>query len=258
MSSCANQTSRSGSSSLLPHENGIRAFKGTLELMSELFFASVEPGDNFTTEPIILNTALYYALGYAKGNYINFPAKKGRGSSKQNPTYIVDTESLFETVYVTPAKVINKPEFTTELNNSRNDDYVQSNNLSNADSDANTPTGRYSARKQIQPGARFLFYVLTFDGSKPDMPSYVRLGKKRCKALVEWEEVVASISEGEYKTTHPVLIDDLESVPLGDISFKRMQPFDVLQKGRFAGKYIKLGSKDVLPMNVRFLWRMRN
>jgi CRISPR-associated protein Csc1 len=77
MSSCANQTSRSGSSSsLLPHKNGIRAFKGTLELMSELYFASVEPGDNFTTEPIILNTALYYALGYAKGNYINFPAKR--------------------------------------------------------------------------------------------------------------------------------------------------------------------------------------
>jgi CRISPR-associated protein Csc1 len=257
MSSCANEISKSGSSTL-PHKNKIRAFKGTLELMSELFFASVEPGDNFTTEPIILNTALYYALGYAKGNYINFPAKKSRGSVKQNPTYIVDTESLFETVYVTPAKVINKPEFTTELNNSRSDDYVQSNNLSNADSDANTPTGRYSARKQIQPGARFLFYVLTFDGSKPDMPSYVRLGKKRCKALVEWEEVVASISEGEYKTTHPVLIDDLGSVPLGDISFKRMQPFDVLQKGRFSGKYIKLGSKDVLPINVRFLRRMRN
>lgn len=257
MSSCANQTSKSDSSSLLPHKNGIRAFKGTLELMSELFFASVEPGDNFTTEPIILNTALYYALGYAKGNYINFPEKRGRGSVKQNPTYIVDTESLFEAVYVTPAKVINKPEFTTELNNSRSDDYVQSNNLSNADSDANTPTGRYSARKQIQPGAKFLFYVLTFDGTKPDMPTYVRLGKKRCKALIEWEEVVTSISEGEYKTTHPVLIDDLESVPLGDISFKRMQPFDVLQKGRFFGTYIKIGSKDVLPINVRFLRRMR-
>ena len=257
MSSCANQTLKCGSISLLPHKNGIRAFKGTLELMSELFFASVEPGDNFTTEPIILNTALYYALGYAKGNYINFPAKRSRGSVKQNPTYVIDTESLFETIYVTPAKVINKPEFTTELNNSRSDDYVQSNSLSNADSDANTPTGRYSARKQIQPGARFLFYVLTFDGSKPDMPSYVRLGKKRCKALIEWEEVATSISEGEYKTTHPVLIDDLESIPLGDISFKRMQPFDVLQRGRLSGKYIKLGTNDVLPINARFLRRLR-
>jgi len=254
----ANQTPSCGSSNLLPLRKEIRAFKGMLELMSELFFASEEPGDNFTTEPIILNTALYYALGYAKGNYINYPAKKSRGSTKQNPTYIVDTETIFESIYVTPANAINRPEFTTELNNSRSDDYVQSNNLSSEDSDANTPTGRYSARKQIQPGARFLFYVLTFDGSEPEMPSYVRLGKKRCKALIEWSEIVASISEGEYKTTHPVLIDDLESIPLGDISFKRMQPFDILLQGRFFGKYIKLDSNDVLPINVRFLRRMRN
>jgi CRISPR-associated protein Csc1 len=255
----ANQISASGSSNLLPNnKNEVRAFKGTLELMSELFFASIEPGDNYSTEPIILSTALYYALGYAKGNYINFPAKKSRNSAKQNPTYLADTEALFEAIYVTPARVINKPKFTTELNNSRSDDYVQSNNLLDADSDANTPTGRYGARKQIQPGARFLFYVLTFDGTKPDMPSYVRLGKKRCKALVEWEEVPASISEGDYQTTHPVLLDDLESIPLGEISFKRMQPFDVLQTGHFRGSYVKLGSKDVLPLNARFLRRIRN
>lgn len=258
MPSCAKRLT-CGSSSLLPHEKiEISAFKGTLELMSELFFASIEPGDNYTTEPIILSTALYYALGYAKGNYINYPAKTGSGSVKQNPTYLVDTESLVESIYVTPAKIVGKPAFTTELNNSRSDDYVQSNNLSNSDSDANTPTGRYGARKQIQPGARFLFYVLTFDGSEPDMPPYVRLGKKRCKALVEWEEIATSISEGEYKTTHPVLIEDLESAPIGDISFKRMQPFDVLLRGRFSGIYINLGSKDVLPINVRFLRRLRN
>jgi CRISPR-associated protein Csc1 len=226
--------------------------------MSELFFASVEPGDNFTTEPIILSTALYFALGYAKGNYINYPTKKNRNSAKQNPTYLADTEALFEAIYVTPARVINNPKFTTELYNSRSDDYVQSNNLSKADSDANTPTGRYGARKQIHPGAKFLFYVLTFDGTKPDTPSYVRIGKKRCKALVEWEEITATIAEGDYQTTHPVIIDDLESIPLGDISFKRMQPFDVLQTGRFRGSYIRLGSKDVLPLNARFLKRIRN
>jgi CRISPR-associated protein Csc1 len=236
----------------------VRAFRGVAELMSELFFASLEPGDNYTTEPIILNTALYYALGYAKGNYVNFPAEGGRRSVKQNPTYREDTAGLVNRIYVTPAKVINKSEFTTELYNSRSDDYVQSNTLDKKDENANVPTGRYGARKQIQPGARFLFYVLTFDGSKPEMPPYIRLGKKRCKALVEWEEISTSISSGEYKTTHPLLIDDLDSVPLGDISFKRMQPFDIIQKARFSGNYIKIGDKDVLPLNVRFLRRIRN
>lgn len=236
----------------------VRAFRGIAELMSELFFASLEPGDNYTTEPIILNTALYYALGYAKGKYINFPVKKGRRSVKQNPTYVEDTVELVNRIYITPAKVINKPEFTTELYNSRSDDYVQSNTLAPKDQDANTPTGRYGARKQIQPGARFLFYVLSFDGSEPKMPPYIRLGKKRCKALVDWTEVDTSVSSGEYMTTHPLLIDDIDSVPSGDISFKRMQPFDIIQKARFFGNYITIDGKDVLPLNVRFLRRRRH
>lgn len=237
----------------------VRAFRGVAELMSELFFASLEPGDNYTTEPIILNTALYYALGYAKGNYVNFPVKTGRRSVKQNPTYVEDTAEIVNRIYITPAKVINRPEFTTELYNSRSDDYVQSNTLANKDQDANTPTGRYGARKQIQPGARFLFYVLTFDGSEPEMPPYTRLGKKRCKALVEWAEVGTSVYSGEYTTTHPLLIEDLpkDLVPSGDISFKRMQPFDIIRKARFSGDYIKVDGKDVLPLNARFLRRRR-
>ena len=252
------QTTFTGGMPSPPSNVEVRAFRGVAELMGELFFASLEPGDNYTTEPIILNTALYYALGYAKGNYVNFPAEGGRRSVKQNPTYREDTAGLVNRIYVTPAKVINKPEFTTELYNSRSDDYVQSNTLDKKDQNANVPTGRYGARKQIQPGARFLFYVLTFDGSKPEMPPYIRLGKKRCKALVEWAEVSTSVSSGEYTTTHPLLIDDIDSMPLGDVSFKRMQPFDIIQKARFSGNYVRIGDKDVLPLNVRFLRRIRN
>ncbi len=231
----------------------VRAFRGVLELMSELFFASLEPGDNYITEPIILNTALYYALGYAKGNYVNFP-KKGR---KQNPSYIDDTEESADRIYVTPARAINKPELTTELYNSRSDDYVQSNSLASGDEDANTPTGRYGARKQIQPGAKFQFYVLTFDGTEPDMPQYIRLGKKRCKASIEWEETKTSILDGIYKTTHPLLTEDIDSIPLGDLSFKRMQPFDIILMAKFSGSYIKIDDTDVLPLNARYLRRIR-
>jgi CRISPR-associated protein Csc1 len=234
----------------------IRAFRGKIELMSELFFASLEPGDNYTTEPIILNTALYYALGYAKGNYINRPVKKSKGSAKQNPDYIKDTEKLVDKVYVTPAKLIDFAELTTEIYNSRSDDYVQPNVPARVDSDANIP--RYGARKQIQPGARFLFYVLTFDGTEPDMPPYIRLGKKRCKALVEWNEVEVSVSNGTYTTTHPILADDTDLIPLGNISFKRMQPFDIIKKSKFSGDYLKLDGNEILPLEMRFLRRIRS
>lgn len=245
-----------GSLQKLPSQVQVRAFKGIIELMSELFFASLEPGDNYTTEPIILNTALYYALGYAKGNYINRPVKKSKGSAKQNPDYIEDTEELVNSVYVTPAKLINFAELTTEIYNSRSDDYVQSNVPTKIDSDANIP--RYGARKQIQPGARFLFYVLMFDGTEPDMPPYIRLGKKRCKALVEWNEVQVSVSNGTYTTTHPILAEDTNLIPLGDISFKRMQPFDIIKKSRFSGDYLKIDGNEILPFEVRFLRRIRN
>lgn len=245
-----------GSFQKLPSQVQVRAFKGVIELMSELFFASLEPGDNYTTEPIILNTALYYALGYAKGNYINCPVKKSKGSAKQNPDYIEDTKELFNRVYVTPAKLINFAELNTEIYNSRSDDYVQANKPTDADSNANIP--RYGSRKQIQPGARFLFYVLTFDGTEPDMPPYLRLGKKRCKALVEWSEVKVSVLNGTYTTTHPILAEDTNLIPLGDISFKRMQPFDIIKKSRFSGDYLKIDGNEILPFEVRFLRRIRN
>jgi CRISPR-associated protein Csc1 len=250
------QANLAGSLQKLPPQVQVRAFKGIMELMSELFFASLEPGDNYTTEPIILNTALYYALGYAKGNYINRPLKKIKGSAKQNPDYIEDTEELFKRVYVTPAKLINFAELSTEIYNSRSDDYVQANKPTDADSNANIP--RYGVRKQIQPGARFLFYVLTFDGTEPDMPPYIRLGKKRCKALVEWSEVEVSVLNGTYTTTHPILAEDTNLIPLGDISFKRMQPFDIIKKSRFSGDYLKIESNEILPFEVRFLRRIRN
>lgn len=248
------QTNLEGSTQKLPPAVQVRAFKGTIELMSELFFASLEPGDNYTTEPIILNTALYYALGYAKGNYVNCPVKKNRDSTKQNPDYIKDTEELVNKIYVTPAKLINFAELTTEIYNARSDDYVQPNVPTKTDGDANIP--RYGARKQIQPDAKFLFYVLTFDGTEPDMPPYIRLGKKRCKALVEWNEVKVSVSNGTYTTTHPILVDDIDLIPLGDISFKRMQPFDIIKRSRFSGDYLNIDG-EILPLNIRFLRRIR-
>ncbi len=177
--------------------------------------------------------------------------------SKQNQAYLDDTEELFERIYVTPAKPINRLRFATELNNSRIDEYVQSNKLSKADDNSNTPTGRYGAEAD-STRSKVLLLLLTFDGTEPDMPPYIRLGKKRCKALIGWEEVCTTISSGTYKTTHPLLIEDVDSYPLGDISFKRMQPFDVIQRASFSGDYIKLSGEDVLPLNVRFLRRMRS
>ena len=236
---------------------GTRAFEGVLELMSELFFASLEPGNNYVTRPIILNTALYYALGYAQGNYVNKPVNKR--SKKQQPAYIEETNGIVDTIYVSPARPIGSIRYVSELSNARSDDYIQYNRLKEQ---KNSPTGKIGTRKQIQPGARFQFFVLTFDGSEPDMPPYIRIGKKRSKALVTWREVPVSMTTGEFLMNHPVLVDDLAEMPVGDLSFQRMQPFDVIERGRFIEPHLVLdcgapAGRVALPASIRFLRRYR-
>ena len=64
---------------------------------------------------------------------------------------------------------------------------------------------------------------------------------------------------------HPVLVDDLNQIPSRDISFKRMQPFDVIERGGFEGEYFQIqkGGKEtkddvLLPASIRFLQRIRS
>jgi len=242
------------------NQSSVRAFEGVLEMMSELFFASLEPGNNYTTRPLILNTALYYALGYCSGRYVNVPVKKG--SAKQNPTYVEDTASFYSKLYVSPAKPVKSIRFASEITNARSDEYIQ---YDTYEKQMNSPTGKYGVRKQILPGGKFVFFVLSFDGNEPDLPVYIRLGKKRSKASVTWSECPVTRKKGSFILNHPVLVDDLTQIPSRDISFKRMQPFDVIERGSFEGEYylIQRGGKEkkedvVFPASIRFLQRIRS
>lgn len=232
----------------------IRAFEGVMEMMSELFFASLEPGNNYTTEPIILNTALYYALGYAASPYVNVAQNKR--TKKQLPGYVEDTAVIAPSLYVSVADPSGTIRFASELTNARSDDYIQYNKQ---DKQINSPTGKYGVRKQILPGAIFRFFVLSFNGIEPDMPPYIRVGKKRAKAAVSWQELLVKENCGEFTLNHPVLIDDLKVMPTRDIRFKRMQPFDVIQQGRFSGRFLAIGERGetIFPADIRFLQRLR-
>lgn len=94
------------------------------------------------------------------------------------------------------------------------------------------------------------------------MPPYIRIGKKRSKALVTWREVPVSMADGEFFMNHPVLVDDLAEMPIGDLSFQRMQPFDVIERGKFVEPHLvldcgALAGRFVLPASIRFLRRYR-
>lgn len=233
----------------------VQVYEGVLELMGELFFATLEPGNRYVTKPLILNTALYYALGYAQGSYVNVAAGRPK---RQKPTYVEDTAALADSVYVSVARPITPIRFTTENANARGDAYVQRNQ---PEKQVNSPTGKIGTRKQIQPGARFRFFVLSFGGTVPDLPVYVRVGKKRTKALIEWAQLPARQGSGPFLMDHPVLVDDLARMPVGDIRFSRMIPFDVIERGRFDGPFCSFTCSDgtdmKLPTDLRFLQRWR-
>jgi CRISPR-associated protein Csc1 len=234
----------------------VQVYEGILELMGELFFATLEPGNRYVTKPLILNTALYYALGYTHGLYVN--TVSNQRSKRQHPTYVEDTATLSDRFYVSVARPITPLQFTTENANARGDDYVQRNQ---PEKQMNSPTGKIGTRKQIQPGAKFRFFVLAFDGTSPDRPSYVRVGKKRTKVLIEWNLLQARQRSGSFMMNHPVLVDDLARMPKGDIRFSRMIPFDVIEQGRFEGPYCSFSCSDGtemhLPADLRFLQRWR-
>jgi len=227
------------------------------ELMGELFYASLEPGNTYMTEPVILNTSLYYALGYSSGLYMN--RSTNRQSKRQVPTYLDDTENLADDVYVTVAIPIGSVKFSTELSNSRPDSYVQANTY---EKQMNSPTMKFGYRKQIQPGTFFRFFVVTFHGLEPDQPTYIRIGKKRCKMQLSWSELPVTVKNGAYTLNHPVLMEDICEMPLGGIQFHRMQPFDILKCGDFQGNYLQFVLENVkepvcLPAEARFLVRRR-
>lgn len=239
------------------NEEQVKIYVGEAELMSELFFASKEPGNNYITQPYILNTALYYALGFAKSSYINFPDNKR--SKKQKPQYIEDTENIYNSIYITPASPVNDVRYSSENSNSRGDQYVQYNKL---EKQVNSPTGKIGKRKQIQPETIFRFFILSYDGLEPELPSYIRIGKKRTKAKLTWNKPNFKIGKGDYTLNHPILIDDLSVIPKKDISFQRMVPFDLIKKGRLNGEYFAInlnaGENTFLPSDLRFLQRRRD
>ena len=74
----------------------------SIETLDRTLYASRELGDLVDTGDYILNTALYYALGFASGKYINQGNK---------PSYLEDTRDIYKKFYITPAR----PELTRDI-----------------------------------------------------------------------------------------------------------------------------------------------
>ncbi len=149
-----------------------------------IFFASRELSDTYYTEGVIGNTALAYALGWARSPY------RLQGKDTGRPRYIEDLTPLNGHQYVLPAWPLgDRPSFRFERFNALSDSYwyaMTNNRVATAREDlplkrtgkkpntyrpSNFPqTGRL---RMLERGNRFQTLVF----GEVELPEYIRVGK---------------------------------------------------------------------------------
>lgn len=241
--------------------------EATLSTHGKVGFASREVGRMADTDPYILNTALHYALGFAGGNYVDIT---------HQPTYIEDTADIVDEVYVTPATPVAvesdsiRTEYLTTNRNARTDTYATPNY-----SAENDPTGKasqnlptFERERALAPGNYFRFYVFpygrTTESIRETLPSYIRLGKKRGKAHVQYRVVNAERRSGSFSLGHPLSIYDHDARPLADVVMRQMRPTPLWFEGEFETDHYAIESpiqstdRVHYPADAKFLATKRD
>jgi CRISPR-associated protein Csc1 len=170
-------------------DHSARLFHAVLEAHDFLWFASYDVSGLSSTEMVVHNYALSYALSRFERGIV----------SEQAPTYEADLTRM--PLYATPADlfVANNPfagnlkltwnALDTRTQQTQDPDFVK----------RNTPMmGR---RVVVAPMTRFGFYVFTFNGSQP--PGAIRLGKKRSPCRVRFSEIPSPVAHWVKETFVP-------------------------------------------------------
>jgi CRISPR-associated protein Csc1 len=250
----------------------MQVIEATMLTHGKVGFASREVGRMADTEPCVLNTALYYALGLASGRYVDI---------SHQPTYIEDTAEVVNDIFVTPAVPAKTSEqdsarasYITTVRNARGDSYATPNypatDQRNEKARLNVPS--FERERALAPGNLFRFYVFPYGRSIHDtlemLPRYVRLGKKRGKARVEYRTVDAERQSGTFSLGHPLSIYDHRARPTGSVIMKQIQPTPLVYEGEFDTDHYAIespfsnetthGQRVCYPADGKFLSQKRN
>lgn len=181
-------------------ERGVRVFAGRLYNHDYLWFSSNEISKVSTTQPILHNYALCYALSQ----------RSYRVCIGSTPKYVEDPDGEFNAMplYTTPAHSTNITRTTITFN------AVDSLTLTTGDSKkVNTPNlGKrvyldpiWEGADEQRPSKGYTFYAYTFDDYC--LPSVIRIGKKGAPVRVWWREIpspVALFRKDPQRPTHPI------------------------------------------------------
>ncbi len=225
--------------------------EATIQMCGEVTFTSREVGRLADTEPYVLNTALYYALGLASGRYVD---------TTFEPTYLDDTAEIAREVYVTPAAPVQgtNPNYVTTTYNSTRDEYAEINYSAEDDPYEKQNLPSFGRRRSLTQRTELRCYLIPRNQSasqlKASVPQYIRLGKKRGKARLDTTVREASEQNGSFQLNHPIGAYDHDEVPTANVITKSMKPTPILLQGDYEGEYIKIDRSEATtePDTVSF------
>ena len=224
-----------------------------IETQGKVEFASREVGRTADTANYLLNTALYYAFGFAKGRYVD---------TTHRPTYVEDTATIVDEFYLTPAEPLEQPDYWTTIYNARGDQYTTVNYSAAEDPDQDINIPRFGRERAFSHGNEFRCYIIP-DGMdaqtiRSDLPAYVRVGKKRGKAKLHVTTVDARRETGQFTVNHPIGAYDYEATPLGSVISKNMRPTPLILQAQYEDEHVAIPRGEdeppaMLPTDLRFL-----
>lgn len=219
-------------------------------LQDSFYYASREAGGTFLTKPILMHTALYYALGL-------FPS--AFRIAEHTPHYVThrDASEFGDDVYLYPGIASNDPSYTTRRFAVKPDEFRQTSERRSANF---KETGHM---KMIDPGITFRTYAVCDDNGTRDavlkkLPSYARVGKKLSLARVEATSFEAPVQHGTFELSRPIADLDIDRSTYtirGGLEWERMNPVDLITRADLEGPYFELGSNNsrAFPSDLRFL-----
>jgi len=233
-------------------------YRGDIELLDYVFYATVERGKVYETGSFIHNYALTYALGLGRGETYVYARQV------QEPHYLEELTPLNGCIYITPGQ-------TMQLSHR----LVQWNTLREAYAFPSKPPSLgypdWGFARMLRPGSRFRFYVLLPSSSAsleaPTLadllagrPARVRLGKFLGKARLRLERAgQVAQRNGPFQSEALLNWRDMEADPVFCDILATSLPTRLISRAQFnGGDYyeIRFGEDVVrLPTDMRFLAR---
>ena len=236
----------------------MQIYRGTIELLDYVFYATIERGKVYETGPFIHNYALAYALNLVNAETYTY------AQQRQEPHYVEELTPLNDQVYITPGSPERVAYRLVQWNTTR-EGYA----LPGKARSLGYPDWGFA--RVLCPSSCFAFYLLVHaSDSVSEAPALrslllgrtvrVRLGKFLGKVRLQARAAEAVTKRhGPFQTSAYLNWRDLEADPLVCDIVGTSLPTRLLSRARFGeGDYyeIRFGDEVVkLPVEMRFLAR---